>query len=141
MNNETTVSSYEQQAIDFANKYGVKLSIGKPTYKTHFNDGQMRWVFPCKLSRNGKTYSFTFGQSIAAGKSEPTMYDVLACMTKYDPESFQFFCSNYGYNEVDLETGKQNKMAYKTYLAVCREYEGMCRLFNSEELEEMQDIA
>ena len=134
MNKATTVSSYEQQAIDFAKKYGVKLSIGEPTYKNHFNDGQMRWVFPCKLSRNGKSYSFKFGQSIADGASDPTMYDVLACMTKYDVGTFEYFCGEFGYDT-------DSRKAYKTYLAVCREYEGMCRLFNSEELEEMQDIA
>ena len=133
MNNETTVSIYEQQAIDFANKYGVKLSIGEPTYKTHFNDGQMRWVFPCKLSRNGKSYSFKFGQSIADGASEPTMYDVLACMTKYDPGTFEDFCGEFGYDT-------DSRKAHKTYLAVCKEYEGICRLFNTEELEEMQEI-
>jgi hypothetical protein len=133
MNNETTVSSYEQQAIDFAKKYGVKLSIGEPTYKDFWHDGQMRWVFPCKLSREGKSYSFKFGQSIAAGKQKPTMYNILACMTKNDPEDYDFFCSNYGY--------EKSRSAYSIYLAVCREYEGMRRLFNPEELEEMQDIA
>lgn len=138
MNNVTTktaINTYEQTANDFAEQYNLKLSIGEPTYKDHWNDGQMRWVFPCKLSRNGKSYSFKFGQSIAAGKEKPNMYDILACMTKYDPESFEFFCSNYGYDT-------DSRKAYKTYLSVCREYEGMCRLFDNSEtiFEELQEI-
>jgi len=130
----TLATNYEQQATDFAEQYNVKLSIGEPTYKDHFHDGQMRWVFPCKLSRNGKSYSFKFGQSIAAGKKKPTMYDILACMTKYDPESYEFFCSNYGY--------EKSRSAYSTYLAVCREYEGMCRLFEDSEtiFDELREI-
>ena len=129
-----TISSYQQQAIDFAEQYNLKLSIGQPTYKDHWNDGQIRWVFPCKLSRNGKSYSFKFGQSIAAGKEKPTMYDILACMTKSDVGSYEDFCSEFGYDK--------SRSAYSTYLAVCREYEGMCRLFDNSEtiFEELQEI-
>ena len=98
MNTATQTTDLRQQAIDFAAKYQVKLTIAEPKY------GQMgwdkndsyRWIFPCRLTRNKKHYSFKFGQSIAAGSEYPDMYDVLACLTKYDPETFEFFCSNYG---------------------------------------------
>ena len=129
-----TISTYEQQAIDFASKHNVKLAIGEPEY------GQMGWdkkdnfrhIFPCKLSRNGKSYSFKFGQSIAAGAEPPTMYDVLACITKYDPYSFENFCSEFGYDT-------DSRTAEKTYKAVCREWKGVERLF-SDILEELQEI-
>ena len=91
-----------------------------------------RHIFPCKLSRNGKSYSFKFGQSIAAGAEPPTMYDVLACITKYDPNSFENFCSEFGYDT-------DSRTAEKTYKAVCREWKGVERLF-ADILEELQEI-
>ena len=55
--------------------------------------------------------------------SFPTEYDVLACLTKYDPGTFQDFCDNFGY-----DTDSRN--AEKTYNAVKEEYNNLCALFN-----------
>jgi len=63
---------------------------------------------------------------------EPTMYDVLTCLTKYDPETFENFCSEYGYDE-------DSRTAERTYKAVCKEYEAVDRLF-SDVMEELQEI-
>lgn len=135
-----TETNYEQQAIEFANKYGVVLQIGTPTYGRHFEDDtQSRYIFPCKLKRDGKSYSFKFGQSIADGSNEPTMYDILACLTKNDPEDYDFFCDNYGYAKYDEETGRRNKSSYKIYLSVVKEWEGVQRLFG-DILDELQEI-
>jgi hypothetical protein len=131
MNN--TISTYEQQAIDFANKYGVKLSIGEPSYKDYWNDGTYRWVFPCSLKRGRNRYSFKFGQSIAEGSNNPTMYDVLACLTKYDPGTFEDFCGEFGYDT-------DSRKAYKTYKAVKREWENVAILFNDEQLDMLREI-
>jgi hypothetical protein len=64
---------------------------------------------------------------------EPTMYDVLTCLTKYDPGTFEDFCGDYGYDE-------DSRRAEKTYHAVVKEFEGMQRLFTSEELEILAEI-
>jgi hypothetical protein len=85
------------------------------------------------LKKDGKQYSFKFGQSIAEGSNEPTLYDVLACLQKYDVGTFEDFCGNFGYDE-------DSRKAEKIYKAVCKEYEGMQRLFNEEELELLQEI-
>lgn len=130
----TELSSYELAANEFALKHGIKLTFGSPSYGSHFDDDkQSRYIFPCKLSCNGKSYSFKFGQSIAAGDERPSMYDVLACMTKYDPGTFENFCSEYGYDT-------DSRKAEKTYKAVCKEFAAMERLFSPEVLNEMQDI-
>lgn len=63
----------------------------------------------------------------------PTPYDVLACLTKYDPGTFENFCSEYGYDA-------DSRKAEKTYKAVCEEYTSLCTLFSSEEMEELQEI-
>jgi len=125
--------NYTQQAEQFAQKFGVKLSIISTDYGKHFaDDTESRYIFTCRLQRGKKSYTFKFGQSIAAGAKEPEMYDILACLQKYDPETFEFFCSNYGYDE-------DSRKAYKTYKAVCKEWAAVERLF-SDCLEELQEI-
>jgi len=115
--------NYKKQADDFAKKNGITLTvIGEPRYKKHFpEDKDYRWVFRMRLSRNKKIYSFNFGQSISDEAKEPTMYDVLACLQKYDVGSFEDFCSNFGYDE-------NSRNSERTYKAVCKEYEGVQRV-------------
>lgn len=133
------MNTYEQQAQDFANKYGLTLKVGTPKYKKHFaDDTQERYVFPCTLQRNGEKYKFNFGQSIYNGDQEPTMYEVLSCLQKYDVGTFENFCDDFGY---DCDSRK----AEKIYNAVCKEYEALTRLFpeqeyDSEVWQELYDI-
>lgn len=120
---------YNKGAYLIANAIGLSMKILSSEYKKHFaDDEQQRYVFKVRLSKGGKQYTFEFGQSIAEGNNEPTMYDVLACLQKYDPETFEDFCSNYGYDN-------DSRTAEKTYKAVCKEFKNMQRLFTSEELE------
>lgn len=141
------MSEYEKQANDFALKHNVELKIiGQPKFDKHFfDDKQNRWIFKVQLLRNGKSYTLNFGQSINAGKKEPTMYDILTCLHKYEVDSFEDFCSEFGYNEyVENDYGRciQNKNAYKTYLACKKESESVERLFGDvmDELYELYEI-
>ncbi len=125
--------NYQQQANEFATATGTKLKINSSKYGKHFTDDkESRYIFNCTLTRNGKKFTLNFGQSIAAEDTPPSMYDILACLTKYDPESFKFFCSEYGYNEDSIK-------ALKTYKAVQREFKGVNRLF-ADVLEQLQEI-
>jgi len=63
----------------------------------------------------------------------PTAYSVLACLTKYDPETFENFCSEFGYDE-------DSRKALKIYEAVKDEYLNLCSLFNEKELELLMEI-
>lgn len=127
------MNDYEKQANDFAKKYGVKLTIIDRDYKKHFvDDKDCRWVFKCRLTRNGKSYTFNFGQSISDGDKEPTMYDILACLQKYECGTFSDFCGEFGY---DCDSRK----AERIYKAVCREYDAVKRLFG-DILVELQEI-
>jgi len=63
----------------------------------------------------------------------PTAYSVLACLTKYDPGTFEDFCSEFGYDE-------DSRSAEKTFKAVKDEYMNVCALYNDEELELMAEI-
>lgn len=64
---------------------------------------------------------------------QPTLYDVLTCLQKYDVGTFENFCDDYGYDN-------DSRTAEKTYKAVVKEFQAMERLFNSEELEVLQMI-
>ena len=66
-------------------------------------------------------------------KTAPTAYDILACLTKYDPGSFENFCSEFGYDE-------DSRRAYKTYKAVVKEFENVEKLFSEEEREQLNKI-
>lgn len=63
----------------------------------------------------------------------PTAYDILTCLTKYDPGSFENFCSEFGY---DIDSRK----AEKTYNAVVNEWHHIAMLYNDQELEQLQEI-
>lgn len=128
------MSEYVKQAEKFAQKNGVKLTfIGQPEYKKHFaDDKQHRFVFKCRLSRGGKSYTFDFGQSINNGSEDPNIYDVLTCLQKYDIGTFENFCSEFGYDQ-------DSRTAERIYKAVLKEFAGVERLF-SDIIEELQEI-
>lgn len=64
----------------------------------------------------------------------PTEYDVLACLTKYDPETFEDFCDNYGYNSDSIK-------ANNIYHLVVEEWKNVCMLWSSSEVEELAEIS
>lgn len=63
----------------------------------------------------------------------PSVYDVLACLTKYDPGTFEDFCSDYGYDE-------DSRTAERVYFAVQKEYTRLAKLFTPDEMEELAEI-
>ena len=63
----------------------------------------------------------------------PTPYDVLACLTKYNPESLEDFCANYGY-DINSESTEN------IYNAVYEEWEGINRIFTDKQLELLREI-
>ena len=127
------MNTYTISANQFAQKHGVKLHILNYEYRKYFpEDKESRYVFTCRLTRGRKQYTFTFGQSIAAGGEEPDMYSILSCLTKHDPETFENFCSDYGYDT-------DSRTAERTYKAVCREWAAVERLF-ADCIEELSEI-
>lgn len=65
--------------------------------------------------------------------AEPTLYNVLACLTKYDPGTLEQFCDEFGY---DPDSKKHTKL----YEAVKEEYLRICGLLSPSETEELQEI-
>lgn len=63
----------------------------------------------------------------------PTAYDVLACIQKYDPGTFENFCSDFGYDT-------DSRSAVKFYKAVRKEWNNVSKLFTESEIEQLQEI-
>lgn len=111
----------------------IKMKIGQRVYDSMpwDKEGVQRYIFEITISRDNDRYTFNFGQSIANEDQEPTMYDILSCLTFEDPESLEDFCNNYGY---DFEDGED------VYERVESEYQTLSSMFNSEEMGILQLI-
>lgn len=130
----TTISSYEQQAAQFLHNCHTTISFKFKEHGIYFSDETFtRDVWWVTLKNARHRYRFTFGQSQARQGIKPTTYDILACVEKYDPGTFEDFCSNMGYDT-------DSRRAEKTYKAVVKEWQNIRTLFTSEELEQLQEI-
>lgn len=141
-----TEKSYQIEASELLQKMGVKFSVKFIKYGLHFTeDKDSRDIFRVIFKREnfviegGKFFRFSlrFGQSInnsdGMGGCPPSAYDVLACIQKYDVGSFPNFCGDFGYDE-------DSRKAYKTYLAVCKEWHNVRSFFTDAEIEQLQEI-
>lgn len=63
----------------------------------------------------------------------PTAYDVLACLTKYDPGTFANFCADMG-----MDT--DSRRAEKTYRAVVDEWRDVKTIWTDLEIQELAEI-
>lgn len=75
---------------------------------------------------NGKSDKIHYPQA-------PSEYSILAAITKYDPGTFEEFCSEYGY---DVDSISANTI----YLAVKDEWNHIQTLYTDEELELLREI-
>ncbi len=132
------MADYEKQANDFLNKHGITFqAIFKGDKCPPWDDDKHihgdRYL--CKFKRDGKRFSLSFWNSKhdQLNGNKPTAYDVLACLEKYEPEDFKNWAEGYGYDT-------DSRKVYKTYNAVCKEWDKVNAFFTDEELEELQEI-
>ena len=120
-------SDLSTHAEQFAKRWCIELEILGCEYKKHFlDDDTKRYVFKCRLiNKHHEKYEFEFGQSIANGSAERDMYDILACLTKYDPCTYKDFCAEFGY------AGGEDSL--EVYHGVKEEWEAVLRLFGPED--------
>lgn len=131
---QIVMSEYTMQAIRFAEKVGLKMKVlgyewEKPEWDKKYEHAKFRICF----SRNGKSWTLEFYQSISEGSKKPSIYDVLACVTKYDPGTFENFCSDYGYDE-------DSRKAERIWKAVKKEFKNVERLFG-DVMDDLREIA
>jgi len=77
-------------------------------------------------------FPFTY-HWVTQTKKSPSLYDILACLTTYDPGSFSDFCSEYGYDE-------DSKKAEDLYRAVLAEWRAVEPLF-SDVIDQLREIS
>lgn len=70
-------------------------------------------------------------------ESQPTYYDILACLEKYDVGTLDDFMIEFDY---ECKTAKDISNVLETYSAVCEEYKNLCMLFDDEEMEQLREI-
>lgn len=152
------MNEYIKQATDFLQKTHAKMKIeyvGLAVNK-EWKEKEKRCLYEITLTSPRGSMTFDFWDSIrnteirtmpfdaynvqankelAAKKKAavPSVYDVLACLQKYDPGTFEDFCSDYGYDE-------DSRTAERIYFAVQKEYTQLARLFTPEQMEELAEI-
>ena len=120
------------QSINASGKYWL---YGKPERGIAHNIGISKsdgWLCDHDKTRLGHFHYRDWDKN--KNYSIPSAYDVLACITKYNPGTFDDFCLEYGYDT-------DSKKAEKTYQAVLDEYLNIAMLYSDAELEIMRDIA
>lgn len=105
---KTTISQYDQQALDFCTRYGIKVSIVRAD--PHGPGCTPAWEGPhgnqYKVTLSAKhrepvTFDFWGSLNDQQKGEDPSAYDVLACVSGdvNCPETFEYFCAEYGYDE------------------------------------------
>ena len=130
---------YNKQAKDFLEKANAKMKIefiGMDVNKL-WNETQSRNCYCIVIKTKLGQYTFKFWDSIYNTRNniEPTEYDILACLEKYDVGTFQDFCNEFGYDEYE-EINKTKRI----YNLVRRQYENLCRIFTDEQMEMLREI-
>ena len=128
---------YNKQATDLLEKFGVKFeytNMGSEVSRVDPKRKNYRYI--ARFIRPGKTVEFDFRGSISNYEKNIKRiyaYDILACLTKYNPGMFSDFCMEYGYNE-------DSRKAFEVYTAVCEEWKKVSSFFSASEIEEMMEI-
>lgn len=153
-------SQYEINAENTLKGMGVEFN---PVYQGHtfpkWSEGEKekkdqlaRATFFCTFSRGKKSLSIQFFESIVnsfatyrdfKGRKQmdynrkiapkPSAYSVLACLTKNDPDTFENFCGDFGYNT-------DSRKAFDTYLVVQAEWAKVRKFFTKTEIERIKEI-
>jgi len=131
--------------------YDVTITRGEKSFRLKYGDSLNNSNLKAKYTKLQKAYGFyvpsndkgaqnfcrkMFSCSIKdlnKGKRQnPSAYDVLACLIKHDPYSYEDFCSDYGY--------KGSEESLTIYHAVQKEFQNVEMLF-SDCLDELSEIA
>lgn len=161
--NTTINKVFSHNGKHFANDEQVRdiyiVTIKRGNRQFNFNFGQSiikSKKFQDKLNKrlftaNGKSagnhnYKYLYPENFPKTKAEerfgdfniiegevPKEYDILTCLTKYDPGTLEDFCSEFGY---DIDS----KSAEKTYLAVKEEWKNVQTIWTDKEIELLIEI-
>ena len=140
-------NEYEKRADDFLKSHNILFRAIYIKHGPHFDDDKKRgkerdiWrlqLIKPEMADNGhlKRLSIRFGNSEVNsdhGKTAPTPYALLSCITKSDPDCFSEFCSSFGFDDDSIS-------AMRIYKAVKKEWEKVQQFFTEDELHELNEI-
>lgn len=137
-------NEYQKQAVDFLTETEttceiVFLGLRSPTWdrikKREVN------VYKVTLKNEKHSYTFEFFDSISntekGKKATYDFYSVLACMGHYTPESFDDFCSEFGY-----EFANESEYIHikSIHLACLDQDKNLKKLFTEDQLQKLSEI-
>ena len=143
------MSEYEKRAEEFLRRNKLRMTITKvpytpPVWEEEENKGcrnkyRVGIHRPLKSGYDGtpRRIGFNFWGSINDAEKgiHPSSYNVLACISGdvYCPDTFEEFCSEYGYDE-------DSRKAWKIFKKAGRFAEKLRLFFSEQELEKLQEI-
>jgi len=135
------MNEYVQQAKDFLEKCDASIDftyLGKKV-NPNWNDNQIRNTYGVTIFTPLGNMTLKYWDSVVSTRngSQPTEYDILACLQKYDVGSFEDFVSEYGY---EIEEFAERQRVKNIWYATCKEYERVCKCFTEEQIKEMREI-
>lgn len=135
------MNEYDKQAEDFLKKTGTTFNViaYKGRQPMHNNDKDMMDKWVVEFVRGDEEWGLDFYMGLGHNRAKPSAYDVLACIQKYEVDSFEEFCAEFGYDVYDNNYMGYNKRSWEIYRAVCDEYEEVQRMFG-DVLEELREI-
>jgi hypothetical protein len=136
LNIKTIENDFNEYLKSIKTYNGKKLNFGHgPTVKGYDID-EIYSRIRKRISETIKELSEeqeTFHTDQADEIVHPSAYDVLTCLTKYDPGTFENFCSEFGYDT-------DSRSAVRTYKSVRKEWNAVSKLFTETEIEQLQEI-
>jgi len=93
------------------------------------------------LKNKRHSYTFNFWDSISNTEKNKSarfnFYSILACLSFYTPESFDDFCSEFGY---EFKNESEYIKAKQTHLDCLDQQKNLKKLFTAEQLEKLSEI-
>jgi hypothetical protein len=133
------MTALKREYDNFANEYAEyrrKHKLGKESLKGTLSsvDSCKNYVEKCILKKIEELKSKTILLDQADNIVTPSAYDLLACLTKYDPGTFENFCGDFGYDT-------DSRKALKTYRIIRKQWRQLSDMFNEQELEALAEIS
>lgn len=125
------LSEYVEMAESFLSKHNATMEIEEVDVRDrHF-------VYEVTIERGDKSFTFEFTGSEYdyMHNEEANVYDVLACLQKYEVGTLDDFAEEYGYGIGEYRISE----IMSTYEAVKNEYENVYNLF-SDCIDELREI-
>lgn len=135
------MNEYVKQAKEFLESCNATMDIRFWDRRANkdWNETQLRNTYKVIIKTPQGSMTVMFWDSIANKQNgeRPTEYDILACLQKYDVGTIDEFVREFGY---EVHEWADIKRIEKTYNAVVKEYEDVCRCFTPEQIEAMCEI-